>query len=211
MNALKISLSLILLIAILANCTDQDIERTIKDRSSKSTAILSYANLEVGNYWIYEEIHMNKEGELVRKFTDSVFVAEIERYAGNDYFALVGHAVGTQYPTRYLLRDSLNYLVDNHGNILLTSEVLDRVIQTKQRAEYTLKSTMHLLTALTVNSTEYFDVINRIEEIVFTKPLESEPFFNDNQYANGVGLLRQTRTFWTSGVKVERRLLRFGK
>lgn len=211
MNALKISLSLILLIAILANCTDQDIERTIKDRSSKSTAILSYANLEVGNYWIYEEIHMNKEGELVRKFTDSVFVAEIERYAGNDYFALVGHAVGTQYPARYLLRDSLNYLVDNHGNILLTSEVLDKVIQTKQMAEYTLKSTMHLLTTLTVNSTEYLDVINRIEEIVFTKPLESEPFFNDNQYANGVGLLRQTRTFWNSGVKVERRLLRYGK
>lgn len=181
--------------------------QSCEDRNSlKEESISDYANLKIGNYWVYEE-RVEGSGDV---YYDSVSVGDTEIYNGREYFVVTGHSIGSHHTYRRLLRDSSNFIVDNHRNIYLTKEMLNQPVQQIKKPEYELTSFIVKETDVVVSGKSYTDVLNRKEEVHFLQPTQYTTT-NDNQFASGVGLIRETGTLWTSKKFVERRLVRHGK
>ena len=83
-----------------------------------------YANLDVGNYWIYQRYHLDSNGVYTPlNVLDSVFVEKDTTIGGFVYHKYMEDQFGT--PPGYeavFLRDSLHYLVNNAGQLLFSSE-----------------------------------------------------------------------------------------
>lgn len=195
--------------SILLSCTDSDSLLPVK------TSTLEYLNLKVGNYWLYNESKTDTNTGITTTYTDSVVVVGMQVLNTKEYFVLAGHTVGTKHFRYTFLRDSANHIVDRYGNILLTNTTTDGPIQTVSQtigsSNYTIVTSAHRETGLTINNISFNDLLNLRENITFRKASEpTQTFKNDNQYANGVGLVRQTRKLLPTGTIVERVIVKWG-
>lgn len=176
-------------------------------------SISAFTNLKVGNYWVYEEIKRDLTNGITSSHYELVSVDGIESQRGNDYFVISGHAIGTRYPYKLLVRDSANHLVNNHGAILLT-QLADRPIHVHVASQdYSIASTIVKEESLTIGQNTFAEILNRQDEITFRRePLLGLTIHNDNQYARSVGLIRQTATSVSvnSHIVFERKLIEWG-
>lgn len=176
-----------------------------EDSLNSTLSVNDYANLLEGNYWIYEE---TVNGSIV--FHDTVRVIGVEELNGKSYFVLTGHAIGTKYPERQMVRDSANFLVDRHGTILLTNQTGNTSLPKVNKPEYSISTSIVEEAEIDLGGAKYRGILNRKETIV-SHIAANESFVNDNQYANGVGLVRATRIKWPSNAIIVRKLVKFGK
>ncbi len=100
----------LLVFLVFVGCTEESLDST--------SSVNQYTNVSEGNYWIYEE-NVNGSSNV---FYDTVRVLGQEEFNGKSYLVLTGHAIGTKYAERLLVRDSANCLVNKHGTILITTQ-----------------------------------------------------------------------------------------
>jgi hypothetical protein len=76
-----------------------------------------YYQLKVGNYWIYQGFEIDTNGVVTPKNAfDSAHIEKDTIIRGKTYYKLLAKytdCIGDQYPS--YVRDSLGYLVNNHG------------------------------------------------------------------------------------------------
>lgn len=103
-------------LATLPSCTeDEPVDPQIQDDTSAST---SFAPLTTGSYWIYERIEIDTAGnETPLGITDSCYIAGDTLIGSNTYAIYVRPFAPGWQTLRQCIRDSVGYLVDQHGRI----------------------------------------------------------------------------------------------
>lgn len=182
----------------LMNCTDESLD--------SNSSVNQYTNVSEGNYWIYEE-RVNGGNNV---FYDTVRVQGQEEFNGKCYLVLTGHTIGTKYAERLLVRDSADCLVNKHGTILITTQTGNIPLQTINKSEYSISTSVVQEHEVDLGGMQYQDVLNRKENI-FSRIAANQSFVNDNQYAKGVGLVRATRISWPTNEVNVRKLIKYGK
>ena len=191
------TLALLVLLAFVG-CTEELLD--------SNSSVNQYTNVSEGNYWIYEE-RVNGSSNV---FYDTVRVLGQEEFNGKSYLVLTGHTIGTKYAERLLVRDSANCLVNKHGTILITTQTGNIPLQTINKSEYSISTSVVQEPEVDLGGIKYQDILNRKEKIV-SHVATNQSFVNDNQYAKGVGLIRATRINWPTNEVVVRKLIKFGK
>lgn len=83
----------------------------------------NYAQLKVGNYWIYQHFNIDSSGNVTPTSTyDSCYVEKDTLFNGNIYFKMIRPNPYPPLPSAFLLRDSLHYVVDPAGEIYFSSQ-----------------------------------------------------------------------------------------
>lgn len=123
MNNSKISSLFVIIALFTVACSDDD---TTQQSPTTPVSYDDYANLEVGNYWIYERVHRNKmnNSESSIPDIDSMYVSKDTVINNTTYYKLEGIVSfpAPNRPTFKLLRDSLHYLIDQTGKIHFSSQ-----------------------------------------------------------------------------------------
>ncbi len=100
--------------AVFASCKDVDESHSYPD----------YANLEVGNYWVYGRYSLDTNGVYTDlNIRDTIYVEKDTLIGGDTYFKYINRL--PEPPFTYVplyLRDSLHYIVDWQGKVLFSSE-----------------------------------------------------------------------------------------
>jgi hypothetical protein len=99
-------------------------------------SVLDYYPLAVGNYWLYEVSSCDSSWEDCTSMrVDSNYVSKDTLMNGHTYFKLEGRKMTGSAPS--FIRDSLDYIVDNRGNILFSN----KDFATKFHEEYVISQT----------------------------------------------------------------------
>ncbi len=181
----------------------------------------NYANLKVGNYWIYDIFILKPDGSYIpQNLSDSSYVEKDTLIRGNQYFKLrYRDFENTGDYTASFLRDSLHYLVNSQGKILFSSENFkDTLFSTVLYAPTT--DTIAVITArmtddnaqTTVPAGNFTTKNYRTGYYIYPKwPFGGTTRPLHNRYAKEVGLVEQTLYFyWFDAEYIVKRLKRFG-
>jgi hypothetical protein len=112
-------LSVALLTAVTYSCK--------KDKETEQKTATSYPNfaqLKVGNYWVYEHFDIDAAGNATSKnIFDSCYVEKDTVINSKTYLKTVRPMAGfLDENYTYFLKDSLHYIINSTGNILFSSE-----------------------------------------------------------------------------------------
>ena len=95
------------------------------DTPPPTESVLDYFPLSVGNYWVYERYGCDSTWtDCTSKSIDTSFITKDTIIDGNTYFKIEGTSPVGQ-PSTSFFRDSLDYIVDNIGNIMFSSTDFD--------------------------------------------------------------------------------------
>lgn len=201
-----------IILALFTSCQENEVESP----ETHST----YLPLAIGNYWVYEHYRVDSLGvETLLPDIDSVYVSRDTLIRNNQYFILEGRTI--PYTRVQILRDSLQYLVNEKGDILFSEKNFDDILSTSLEItndnDTILKSysKMHLTNDPVVLSAGTFnDVLNFQADIYldFYSVQTGQTKLN-NYYAPNVGRIQYSylwaHSFLNDGVRFELRLLRY--
>jgi hypothetical protein len=184
-------------------------------------SIHAYFPLETGNYWIYGHYRIDSQGnEILLDRTDSVVVSGDTMINGLTYHILEGNNYphqGGAWMRQAILRDSMNYLVDEEGRIRLSTVNFDDILEQRtqmngQDSLYTLSYQMVREPELSMTPAGTFRVINFKGTVVSHMDIAhiNYPRRIDNHYAHDVGPVMNTYLYLNDPSRGERRLLRYG-
>lgn len=179
---------------------------------------LTYMPLEIGNYWVYENIWVQQDGtDTPDEKLDSIVVARDTLLRGEKYFVLEGLRIGTtsEWGVISILRDSLSYLVNEKGEILFAEnhfgEVLRRHYEIYNNDTLAImESVMQEIPVSVALPGGNFEALNF--EITVTSPWfdsEDDAVVLKNLYAKDVGRVFHELLFLGSLNRLEKRLVRY--
>jgi len=114
-NHQSLGVVIMFLIIFLTSCN--------KDNSGYllSTKASDWIDLQVGNYWIYDEITVNQFGDTSYSIaSDSVYVSQDTMINGKMYYRVVGWFIPGSNSSSYL-RDSAEFIVNQQGHIFFSA------------------------------------------------------------------------------------------
>ncbi|MFK7954089.1 MAG: hypothetical protein AB8B73_14670 [Ekhidna sp.] len=202
MKSLKIILPLLLSI-LLISCS--------KDEVNISEDVLYYANLEVGNYWVYDWYELTSEGESLLHENDTVRILSETIISGQTFFVKSPHKYGAG---NLFLFDSLNaiysyparqifFTLDDNAMQTIDLGPMDEPITT---GTYQLRGEEEV--DVPAGS---FQCLNWRGVYVSNKvDYEFGDRFNDNYFAKNVGLIQMRTQFYSSPNDLEARLISYG-
>lgn len=190
-----------------------------KDDENKPIVYPDYANLKVGNYWVYQHFFIDTTGaDSALDVYDSCYVEKDTIINGNTYYKMVRpHRILQSDDINYY-RDSLDYLVDRAGKIWFSAEDFTTVFDTYY-------SVNPIDTTYTINymmvdkdkqvTTPAGDFVTRTfqRRIDFNKKFVYwySPRYSISRYSKDVGIVCETLEFFSTDPNyVERRLVRYG-
>ncbi|HMT29637.1 MAG TPA: hypothetical protein PKD91_10190, partial [Bacteroidia bacterium] len=101
---------------LVISCKDDD------DPAPTPTVYDNYAQLKVGNYWIYQHYDVDSSGNATSTSVyDSCYVEKDTIINNLTYFKMIRPNPYPPLPSEYYLRDSLHYVIDPFGNVLFSS------------------------------------------------------------------------------------------
>jgi hypothetical protein len=116
---------LIGLMSMLACKKDQ---KTSQNPSTNPILVADYFPMAIGNYWVYEN-HVNTNGAVeVINENDSIVIIGDTLINDKNYFIFESYKQPYNSPSLYFYRDSSNYIVDQNGSIIFTTENAGQVI-----------------------------------------------------------------------------------
>lgn len=123
-----LSLTILFIVFSIYSCKkDKKVEPVEELVNTSGTTYPNYSNLKVGNYWIYERFRVDSMGSAISiGIVDSCFIDKDTMIRGNTYYKMTGPDYTnptTVNPIRSAyLRDSLNYLINNYGDIVFSTK-----------------------------------------------------------------------------------------
>ena len=176
--------------------------------------VMDYANLHVGNYWVYEWYEIDPLGNTtIFNKRDSIYIKKDTLIAGREYFIRTGTFLESERTT--ILFDSANsiYLYPSR-EVLFTYDFDLKYTQTYGPEDNSIAIASYSL------SRDYFVIevpagpfacIN-YEGVI--EPLDPDYEYGDrvnsNYYARDVGLVSMRTQFYSSPNDLEMRLVKYG-
>ncbi len=179
---------------------------------------LTYMPLEIGNYWVYENIWVQQDGTgTPDEKLDSIVVARDTLLRGEKYFVLEGVRIATnsEWGVISILRDSLSYLVNEKGEILFAENHFGEVLRTRYEIQNNdtlvmLESVMQEVPVSVALPGGNFDALNFETTVTsfLTNPA-GDTFTLNYLYAKDVGRVFHELLFLGSLNRLEKRLVRY--
>lgn len=179
-----------------------------------------YANLKVGNYWIYERYSIDEFGnEVSMNSIDSCYVEKDTIMNGHLYHKYVGPDTGSLNVAMYL-RDSLSYLIVNQsGFVRFSSEDFTTVFASfistssnndtiykhhRKMGDKDMSITTPAGTFITSSMQDIFQIYPNYS------PCINKTRIQNTRYAKNVGMVSQDLQIYSSNCgHLERRLIRY--
>lgn len=109
---LSVGLSLIAI-----SCKDDD-----DDNTPTPVVYDNYTQLKVGNYWIYQRFDVDSSGTSTpTAIYDSCYIEKDTIIAGFTYYKMIRPSLDPQIQSKFFVKDSLHYYVEEGGKILFSS------------------------------------------------------------------------------------------
>ena len=207
------SLALVLLSCLLSfSCSDDDISNEIPEDAVPEKTTFEFANLEVGNYWIYDVFLVTEEGEETQTAeADSVFIVgdtiigdkRLLIHSGYDYLV----------PGNFMIFDSANTIFTYpRREVLFTLD--ESVVVEKDEEEFNgaasavfgLESTPSTVSVPAGD----FECLNYQGFLTSTDPDTNIVRTSNRFYSEDVGLILRQDQFLSTGTSLDARLIRFG-
>jgi hypothetical protein len=191
-----------------------------KKKLSLGTPTSNYAQLKVGNYWVYQqfEIDVSHNETALNKF-DSCYIEKDTMINGNTYAKMVRPTDYGMTPYNiYFLRDSSSYIVSSAGDILFSSEdfstVFNETYILAQPQDTVCKISSQMKDKDQEISTPAGHFItsnfNRLYQMYPKYSAAGNPRNMNTRYAKNVGIVLETLPFYSSNPNyIERRLIRY--
>lgn len=134
-----ISVTILFIIISFFSCKkDKKVEPDEETSNPSATNYPNFSNLKVGNYWIYQRFEKDTLGnETPLSIIDSCYIEKDTNINGKTYYKYVspnfGNSVSPNSVTPYVseyYRDSLSYLITNHGRIEFSSQDFTTIFKT---------------------------------------------------------------------------------
>lgn len=172
----------------------------------------NYSQLKVGNYWVYERVRIEPDGTEIVEGIDSCYISRDTVIRGNTYYEYVRPDFNEYY--KHLLRDSLQYIVDERGKLYFSSNETD-VVLIDEILDETIAYTRELIPGIkeiTVPAGT-FNAYQVKETYYITTPSgNSEDRYNyyNYYYAENIGIVKENAPkFSMQSHNNERRLIRY--
>jgi hypothetical protein len=200
------------------SCERTDPNPGIDDPDLSSTA--GYFPHTIGSFWIYQHVDIDPMGtEKVRAETDSVIISKDTLINGKLYYVFEGSNYpfnGGKWGIIDILRDSLGYVVNQHGEVKLSYSNFTDTLHVKTEIHqdeilYTLSYRMEKQNLRYRVPAGDFDVINFKGTVVSEREMGGipNPRYLNTLYAEGVGNVLKTYFYFSSPNISEKRLLRY--
>ena len=183
------------------------------------TSSINYTPLTIGNYWVYKNYSIDTLGnETILSGIDSVVIDRDTIIRGKAYLVFEG----TNYPIQArwgivsILRDSLDYLVNEKGEILFSKNNLSDILHEEIRLGntdtlYTLRYQMENVNgSISVPAGTFNDVLNYKGTLyTYNSILVNNPRYLNNYYVPDVGRIVSTWYYLSSPTIFEKRLVNY--
>ena len=176
-------------------------------------SVLEYYPLTVGNYWIYGKSNCDSTWtECNSTSIDSNYVSKDTMINGVQYFKIEGGNFISNEPL--FLRDSLEYIVDNHGNIKFSNKDFETkfneqyVVANGDTLYFWYSKMVEVPFVVQVPSGEYTCLDNKLSFFRIHENFETE-FNGHYALSKNVGLVYQNVMFASSTGGIKRELLRY--
>ena len=178
----------------------------------------NYAQLKVGNYWIYQEFTVDTLGNATPTINyDSCYIDKDTIINGKTYYQLVKPAFDPAMGEIALLRDSLHYIIDSRGKILFSSQDSLSILDTWYcTTSYdTVSKNVRKMTAQNVLVTVQAGTFTTSDALqtYYMYPNYSNCGnirYTHTKYAKDIGIIVETLAFYVSyPFYTERRLVRY--
>ncbi|MEY5041788.1 MAG: hypothetical protein RLZZ414_1341 [Bacteroidota bacterium] len=204
----------IIVIILISSCKKE--EDVIEQPTTKS---VDYTPLTVGNFWVYENYSIDTLGnETVLIQKDSIVVDRDTVIGSYTYFILEG----TSYPTINvwgivdIVRDSSDYLVNERGQILFSSDNFSGILSEKieiynSDTLYTLSYQMETVSgSIVVPAGTFDDILNYKGVLLRYKPTNANnPEYYNNYFAPDIGKIVETWSYLSNPTLYQKRLINY--
>ena len=200
------------------SCEKNDPITGIDDPDLPSTP--GYFPHTLGSFWVYQHVVIDPTGtEIVRAETDSVIISRDTLINGKLYYVFEGSNYpfnGGKWGIIDILRDSMGYVVNQHGEVKLSNSNFTDTLHVK--TEIIRDEILYIASyRMEKQSLKYsvpagdFDVINFKGTVNSEKEVEGipNPRYLNTLYAEGVGNVLKTYFYFSSPDIFEKRLLRY--
>ena len=198
-----------LTILLFTACSEEEL------RPVEMTTINDYAQLEVGNYWVYDWYEIQPDGsESLYGQRDTLRISEETQVDGRTYFIRSGTFLGQV--RKEMIFDSAQSIYTYPDRVAVFS--IDPTLETTSYfglpqspiavGTYQLEPTRQLL-QVPAGNFECLNFKGTIESLQIG--YEHGTRFNDNWYAKDIGLVQLKTQFYALPSDLEMRLVAFGK
>jgi hypothetical protein len=221
-NKMKQLFALILLSIVLFISCKKDGKIYESSLSEPPVTYTSYYSLKTGSSWVYEQFTIDGDSVLTILGLDSSYVEKDTVIRGKTFTRIFNAVWYTKQPL--LLTDSLHYVIDHNGRVLLSSVDFSNIL-----AKFTYTSTTQdttIIDTLFTNELKMtdrdlnfsvpagdFNTINALQTVSISPKYHSQgtsnPKYNISRYAVGIGPIYETMSFLSSDIVLGRRLLRY--
>ena len=175
----------------------------------------NFSTLKVGNYWVYQEYSLDNLGDTTALgIYDSCYISKDTIINSQRYFILTGPTpiprsaeTGSQY-----LRDSLDYTIDNMGNIVCASRHFGTVLSTiilyadtivAQMSDSGINITVAAGTYSTIDFQQTYEMTPQYAQ-------NGSHRYRNTRYSQNIGIISETLEFYYGYPGMwERRLVRY--
>lgn len=189
-----------------------------KDDENKPIVYPDYANLKVGNYWVYQHFFIDTTGaDSALDVYDSCYIEKDTVVNGNTYYKMIRPRIGQPSFKTYYWRDSLDYIVNKTGEICFSAEDFTSVFDTIY--SYNSHDTMFTGTSRMVDkdmiiTTPAGNYVTRTLQWRFDIEEWISPYsprFSNKRFSKDIGIVSETLDIYsTIPTYKERRLVRYG-
>lgn len=189
-----------------------------KDEGEKTTIYPDYANLKVGNYWIYQRFKIDTTGaETALDKYDSCYIEKDTVINGTTYCKMTRPRLPNHSVYNYYWRDSLGYVVDTAGIICFSAEDFTTVFDTTYHIETwdtVFVSTSRMVDKDRLITTPAGDFVTRTFQVRYDLEEWLTPYsprYINKRYSKDIGIICETLDIYSSDPAfTERRLVRYG-
>jgi len=211
----KISILLLSMIMIsFFACKKDEVK---EDQDSSKYQSKGYIPLKAGSYWIYQSYRPTASGEdTAFGNIDSVYISGTKEINSKTYYISVreGNAKFISY-----VRDSVGYLVDSLGNVIMSEVNFTDTIFSKTKYNSVTGKPLYHISKMMYDEDKQIIVpagtFNHCIEardwakVYMGNPAQPNPFYNHYYYAKNVGLVEYTYRYTGTATVFKVKLIRY--
>jgi len=217
---LKTFFCIILISTLIYSCKKEDEIIEPNPANITATSYPNFAQLKVGNYWVYEQFDVDSNGTSVSKnLFDSCYVEKDTIINSNLYFKIVKPKpyFATQKDISFQ-RDSLHYVVNSNGKILFSSQDFSTVFDSQYYMASPGDTLCQMIKKMTdkdipVSTPAGSYLTSNAKETYYMFPSWStagNPRYKHTRYTENIGITIETLPLFASNPNsIERRLIRY--
>jgi len=212
----KLSL-LLLSMVILAFTACKKNDNNDDNNNSSTYQSKGYIPLKVGSYWIYQIYREMGNGmDTALAATDSTYISGTIVVNSKTYYIIEQYGISK---SEVYVRDSVGYLVDSMGNIIMSEINFSDTLITRTEYMPNTGAPMVHISRLMFDEKKQINVPagvfnNCIEardrvKAYIGNPAQPNPYFQHNYYAKNIGLVEYTYRFVGMAEDYKKKLIRY--